>query len=74
MKFLVFNLLLIFCLSAFHLAQEKDKYVLSSIEFEGNESFPDDELKSIIQSEENPFWLWRFFYNTISIIVCTVCK
>jgi outer membrane protein insertion porin family len=49
-------------------AQEAERYELSSINFIGNNTFTDDELKAHIQSEENPFWLWRFLYNTISFI------
>ena len=26
------------------------------------------ELKAVIQSEENPFWLWRFLYGTVSFL------
>lgn len=45
-----------------------ESYELASISFEGNETFTDTELKAVIQSEENPFWLWRFLYSTVSFI------
>ncbi|MEJ2495796.1 MAG: POTRA domain-containing protein, partial [Ignavibacteriaceae bacterium] len=68
MKSFILSLSIIIVLSFSLFAQEPEQYELSSINFEGNNSFPDDELKTHIQSEENPFWLWRFFYNTISFI------
>lgn len=68
MKLFLYTLTFIFCLSVILLAQEKADYELSSIIFEGNETFTDAELKTAIQSEENPFWLWRFLYNTVSFI------
>ena len=34
---------------------------LRSINFKGNNEFSPSELKSIIQSKESPFWLWKFF-------------
>jgi outer membrane protein assembly factor BamA len=49
-------------------AQQPELYELSSINFSGNESFNDTELKTVIQNEENPFWLWRFLYSTLSFI------
>ena len=42
-------------------AQSSILYELSSINFEGNNEFSDTELKSVIQSKESPFWLWKFF-------------
>ena len=42
-------------------AQPGELYELSSIEFIGNNEFSDSDLKSVIQSKENPFWLWKFF-------------
>ncbi|MGB5529512.1 MAG: BamA/TamA family outer membrane protein [Ignavibacteriaceae bacterium] len=68
MKFLLYSFILIFIISVNQFAQEIDRYELSTINFIGNESFADDELRGVIQSEENPFWLWRFFYNTVSFI------
>jgi outer membrane protein insertion porin family len=41
-------------------AQPGELYELSSIEFIGNNEFSDSDLKSVIQSKENPFWLWKF--------------
>ncbi|MCH7516076.1 MAG: hypothetical protein IIB08_02935, partial [Bacteroidetes bacterium] len=55
--FTVFYLLL----SITIFAQSSKLYELSSINFEGNNEFSDTDLKSIIQSKESPFWLWRFF-------------
>ena len=68
MKSLLYSLTFIFIISVNQFAQETDRYELSSINLIGNESFSDDELKGVIQSEENPFWLWRFLYNTVSFI------
>ena len=42
------------------LAQVSENYELVSIDFEGNNNFSKSELLSVIQSQENPFWLWRF--------------
>jgi len=42
------------------LAQASENYELVSIDFEGNNNFSDSELLDVIQSQENPFWLWRF--------------
>jgi outer membrane protein insertion porin family len=42
-------------------AQPGELYELSSIEFIGNNEFSDSDLRNVIQSKENPFWLWRFF-------------
>lgn len=68
MKSLYYTFALIFFFGINYYAQETDSYELSSINFIGNESFDDDELKGVIQSEENPFWLLRFLYNTVSFI------
>lgn len=68
MKLFLYTLTFVICLSAFHLAQENEYFQLSSINFEGNETFTDTELKTVIQSEENPFWFWRFLYNTVSFL------
>ena len=68
MKSVFYSLAFILTISVNQFAQESDKYELASINFIGNESFPDDELRAHIQSEENPFWLWRLLYNTVSFI------
>lgn len=68
MKLFLNTVLIVFCLSITHLAQKYEEFELSSISFEGNETFTDAELKAVIQSEENPFWFWRFLYNTISFL------
>src|SRR5210317_1180171 len=48
-------------LSSNTFAQSGKLYELSSIDFVGNNEFSDSELRNVIQSKENPFWLWRFF-------------
>lgn len=68
MKLFFYTITFIFCLNAVHLAQDSESYELSSISFVGNETFTDSELKAVIQSEENPFWFWRFLYNTVSFL------
>jgi len=68
MKSLIYIFAIIFVISVNQFAQETDRYELASINFIGNESFSDDQLKEHIQSEENPFWLWRLLYNTVSFI------
>jgi outer membrane protein assembly factor BamA len=56
---LILFMLLIFCNENIF-AQQTKEYELSSIEFSGNDSFSDSDLKTVLQSEENPWWLWRF--------------
>lgn len=68
MKFFFYSIVLILIFSVSHFAQENDSYELASINFVGNETFDDAELKAVIQSEENPFWLWKFLYNTVSFL------
>ena len=68
MKFLLYIIVFILTISVSHFAQENDSYELSSISFVGNETFTDSELKYVIQSEENPFWLWRYMYNTLPFL------
>jgi len=46
-------------------AQSSKLYELTSINFEGNDEFSDTELKSVIQSKENPFWYGDF--STLSL-------
>jgi len=41
-------------------AQEEERIELLAINFSGNETFSDGDLKAVIQSEESPMWLWRF--------------
>ena len=60
MKVFFYCLVFISLLSTYQFAQQIDRYELSSINFTGNESFSDAELENVIQSEENPFWFWRF--------------
>ena len=68
MRLLFYIAILLLTISANYYAQEQDEIELSSINFIGNETFSDDDLKAVIQSEENPMWLWRFFYSTISFL------
>ncbi|MDZ7626125.1 MAG: BamA/TamA family outer membrane protein [Ignavibacteriaceae bacterium] len=68
MKIFLYIIVVTFLISPSHFAQEDDRYELSSINFEGNETFDDAELKAAIQSQENPFWFWRFLYSTITIL------
>ena len=62
-RFLAVIILMIFIspLSNNIFAQQGELYELSSIEFIGNNEFSDSDLKNVIQSKENPFWLWMFF-------------
>lgn len=68
MKHLLCCICLALCFSMSSRTQDMESYELASISFEGNETFTDTELKAVIQSEENPFWLWRFLYSTVSFI------
>ncbi len=54
----VFIFLSLSCFSC--LAQEAENLELAEINFSGNNSFSDSDLKAVLQSEENPWWLWRF--------------
>lgn len=60
MKFLIYSVTFLLLFTVCNSAQDNERVELSSINFVGNESFTNSELKTIIQSEENPFWLWRF--------------
>ena len=53
-------LCLFFFVTTLSLAQDKGKYELSSINFEGNNEFSASILSSIIYSEESPGWFWKF--------------
>ncbi len=68
MKFHFYLLTFILTIISIPFAQDDDRFELSSIYFEGNETFTDTELKSVLQSEENPFWLWRFLHSTVSFL------
>jgi outer membrane protein assembly factor BamA len=67
MKFLIYSVTFLLVFTVCNNAQDNERMELSSINFVGNESFTDSELKTIIQSEENPFWLWRFL-NSFSFL------
>jgi len=60
MKFHFYILFLILISTSSFFAQEDERIELSSITFTGNETFSDADLREVIQSEENPFWLWTF--------------
>lgn len=60
MKFHFYILFLILISTSSYFAQEDERIELSSITFVGNEIFSDADLRDVIQSEENPMWLWRF--------------
>ena len=60
MKFHFYILFLILISTSSYFAQEDERIELSSITFAGNENFSDADLRDVIQSEENPMWLWRF--------------
>ena len=60
MRLILHIAILFLIITAVQFAQEDEKIELSSINFIGNETFSDDDLKAVIQSEENPMWLWRF--------------
>lgn len=68
MRLFLYIVILFLFFAAGQYAQEGEEIELSSIYFIGNESFSDDDLRSVIQSEENPMWLWRFLYSTISFL------
>lgn len=67
MKFLIYSVIFLLLFTVCNSAQDNERIELSSINFVGNESFTNSELKTIIQSEENPFWLWRFL-NSFSFL------
>ena len=62
-------LLILVCLAgSISYAQSSSKDIeLTSIIFKGNKEFSESELRSIIQSKESPFWLWKFF-NSFSFL------
>jgi outer membrane protein assembly factor BamA len=50
----------IFFFSSIAYSQSYYDYELTSIEFNGNETFPKSELIKIIDSKESPMWFWVF--------------
>jgi outer membrane protein assembly factor BamA len=60
LRFLTLLVIILCFVNEYANAQQAPLYELSSISFTGNNSFSDSELKSVLQSEENPWWLWRF--------------
>ena len=47
-------------------SSSKDSFEIASIGFEGNNTFDNGLLASLIQSKESPGWFTKFLYNTIS--------
>lgn len=60
LRFLKLLILFLCCINLTALPQQTQEYELSSISFSGNNSFSDSELKTVLQSKENPWWFWRF--------------
>lgn len=46
--------------SCFSYSQSYFDYELASVQFEGNNSFAESELKLVIESKESPMWFWIF--------------
>jgi outer membrane protein insertion porin family len=64
----LFVVILIYFWGSISFAQSSFKDIeLTSIDFKGNKEFSNSDLKSIIQSKESPFWLWKFF-NSFSFL------
>ena len=59
-RFYVLLILSIISLNCFSYSQSYYDYELSSIQFEGNNSYSESELKLIIESKESPWWFWTF--------------
>ena len=53
--------------SAINYAQQDYSYELSKIEFEGNKEISTNELKSVIFSEETPWWFYKFLNSFTSL-------
>ena len=60
LRFLLLLIVFLCCINEYAKAQQAPLYELSSISFTGNNSFSDSELKTVLQSKENPWWFWRF--------------
>jgi outer membrane protein insertion porin family len=57
---LLLTFLLVLILSGTLFSQSYRDFELTTINFEGNNSFPESQLKSIIASKETPWWFWKF--------------
>lgn len=57
---------IIFLICNFQIHSQEKKYELKTINFDGNEWFSDSDLESVIQSKENPWWLYRFVNSVFS--------
>jgi outer membrane protein assembly factor BamA len=60
LRFLTLLIIFFCCINEYTKAQQVPLYELSSISFSGNNSFSDSELKTVLQSKENPWWFWMF--------------
>ncbi len=49
-----------------YFAQSLREYELQTISFEGNNSFSESQLKSILASKETPWWFWKFLNSFTS--------
>lgn len=47
-------------------SQSYREFELAGIDFEGNNSFSDSELKTILASKETPWWFWKFLNSFTS--------
>lgn len=56
--FVLFILFLVFSLTSY--AQSYRDFELARIKFQGNDSFAESQLKSILASKETPWWFWKF--------------
>lgn len=44
-------------------AGAQEQYEVHSLQFEGNHILSDDELLSVVQTRETPWWLWKALYS-----------
>ncbi|MBI2419821.1 MAG: BamA/TamA family outer membrane protein [Ignavibacteriales bacterium] len=66
-RLLVIVLFLLLGLSGKLQAQDSTAYELMKISFKGEVNFSNASLKSIIRSQETPFWLWKFLNSFSSL-------
>jgi outer membrane protein insertion porin family len=64
-KIFIFSFLFFFITVEVY-SQNRDKYELESIDFNGNHEFSSSTLSSIIYSEESPGWFWKFLNSFTS--------
>jgi outer membrane protein assembly factor BamA len=65
-KYFVFILLFCLVFSETVSAQKGEQYELKSITFEGNNGIASGTLKGIINSQETPWWFWKFLNSFTS--------